>query len=90
MTTGLLVNIPDLQSCCLQLISVTLYHTLTTDDILAVFTKGLQKPKREHQLLLKDPSVPRHAIWSFLQGPTGVVASSAVLNHSSVSTWASS
>lgn len=84
MTKGLLVNIPELQSCCLQLIRLNLYHELTADDILAVFTKGFQKPKREHRLLLKDPSVLQHALWSFLHGPTGVTAFSEVIRQSLV------
>ena len=82
MAQGLLVNIPKLQSCCLQLIRVNLYHALTTDDILAVFTKGFQKPKREHQLLLKDPSGLQHALWSF---PSGTHRCSSTLSsHTTV------
>ena len=71
---GLLVDNPELQSSCLQLIKISLYHSLETNDILALFVKGCQKPnhQHEHQLVLRDPSVLHDSLKPILLGPTGL------------------
>lgn len=79
---GLLVNVPELQSCCLQLIKTNLHGTLEANDVLSVFTKDLQQPNCEHQLILKDPSTLEHPVWSFLNSSSGVAPVSCIkLTH---------